>query len=160
MKRLLVPLVALAVLVLPAGAAGYPNGPGDGTLTVRDASGRVVVAATGGFIGRFDRGSIRIVDPEPDDLAEPIVTGGVRERVINERTSVYMGANVRFRLVGGKFRIAIHAKGIDLSVVGRGSAVLDGQGGRDGRFSFNGEPYRSLPDFPEPFQLGAAPAAP
>jgi hypothetical protein len=153
-KRVL-PLLVVAVLALPAVSAGARRNPADGTLSVKDAVGTIVIRATGGFIGRFDRGTISIVDPIEDDGTGPIVSGAERVRYVTYDKTVYAGTNVRFRLVGGRFRAVIRGTGIDLSVVGRGMVVLDGRGiGPDGRYSFDGDPYASLPDFATPFPLG------
>ncbi len=63
---------------------------------------------------------------------------------------------MRFRMVGGFWRVIIQGKGIDLSGIGRGQIVLDGQGGStDGTYQFDGDIYRSMPDFELRFQLGA-----
>ncbi len=155
MKRLL-PLVCLLAVGVPAASAGAPlrGADNNGTLSVKDATGKIVIRATGGFIGRFDRGSIRIIDPIPEDGTGPIVSGAERSKDLTDTTSVYAGTNVRFRLIGGKFRIEIRGTGIDLSVVGRGTAMLDGHGGpADGKYSFNGDEYGSLPDVPVTYDL-------
>ena len=153
MKRLLATVAVLA-LALPASAvAAARSGSDDGTLSVKNATGRILIRATGGFIGRFDRGSIRIIDPIADDGTGPIVSGAERSHDLNDTTSVYTGTNVKFRLIGGRFRILIIGTGIDLAVVGRGAVVLDGRGGSDGRYSFNGADYSSLPDTATTFDL-------
>jgi hypothetical protein len=147
------PLLILAVLALALPAPSAAATRDDGTLSVKDATGKIRIAAVGGFIGRFDRGYIKIIDPIADDGTGPIVSGAERSRDVNDTTSVYYGAKVRFRLIGGKFRIEIRASGIDLSVVGRGNVLLDGRGGDDGRYSFNGDSYASMPDVPTAFDL-------
>jgi hypothetical protein len=152
-KRLLATIAALAA-ALPASSVGAaPTGSDDGTLSVKNATGRIFIRATGGFIGRFDKGSIRIIDPVADDGTGPIVSGAERSHDVNDTTSVYAGTNLRFRLIGGKFRIVIIGSGIDLAVVGRGTVRFDGRGGPDGRYSFNGADYSSLPDVATTFDL-------
>jgi hypothetical protein len=153
-KRLL-PLVCLLGLAVPAASASAPARSADnnGTLSVKDATGRITIRAVGGFVGRFDRGAIRIVDPIPDDGTGPIVSGAESSKDVGDTTSVWAGTKVRFRLIGGKFRIEIRGTGINLSVVGRGTAVLDGRGPSDGKYSFNGDAYASLPDIPSEFDL-------
>jgi hypothetical protein len=153
-KRLLL-ITLFAVLALPAAAVADPRpGDEDGTLSVKDATGRIMIRATGGFIGRFDHGSIRIIDPLPDDGTGPIVSGAERAKDVSDTMSVYSGTKVRFRLIGGKFKILVFGSGIDISVVGRGTVTLDGpRGAGDGRYSFNGDAYSAMPDVPTTFDL-------
>jgi hypothetical protein len=151
-KRLL-PVFVVVALALPAASVGARENPEEGTLSVKDATGRIMIRASGGFIGRFDRGSIRVIDPIAEDGTGPVVSGAERSRDLSETTSFYSGTKVRFRLIGGKFRILIVGTGVDLSVVGHGTAVLDGRGGQDGRYSFNGGDYTSVPDFATAFDL-------
>jgi hypothetical protein len=152
-KGLLATIAALAVTLPVTSAGAAVSGSDDGTLSVKNATGRILIRATGGFIGRLDKGSIRISDPIADDGTGPIVSGAERSHDLNDTTSVYTGTNVKFRLLGGRFRILIIGSGIDLAVVGRGTVVLDGRGGSDGHYSFNGADYASLPDVAIGFDL-------
>jgi hypothetical protein len=162
MRLLLVPLSLLALLV-PAATAGDLQ-RGDGTLSIRDGRGTVVVHAQGAVIGqvaRFERnGRLIIEDLVEDDDAVPRVLGWDWSRLRRDGTPIYGGKAIRFRLIGGRFVLrATNALGLQLSVVGRGSVTLDGAGsvtsgiGYDGVFSLNGEPAESLPDEPETLQL-------
>jgi hypothetical protein len=162
MRLLLVPLSLLALLV-PVASAGDRQ-RGDGTLSIRDGRGTVVVHAQGAVIGqvaRFERnGRLVIEDLNEDDDAEPRVLGADWSRLRRDGTPVYGGKAIRFRLIGGQFVLrATNAVGLQLSVVGRGNVTMDGAGsltsgiGYDGVFSLNGEPAESLPDEPETFPL-------
>src|SRR6266511_1976647 len=55
--RIVVP-VTLLVLALPIAASAGMRTPGDGTLSVRDLDGYVLVQAKGGVIGRCDQCSL------------------------------------------------------------------------------------------------------
>jgi hypothetical protein len=162
MRLLLVPVSLLALLVPVASAGDLQRG--DGTLSIRDGRGTVVVHARGAVIGqvaRFERnGKLIIDDLEDGDGSEPRVLGADWTRLRDDGTPVYGGKALRFRLIGGRFVLrATNAVGLQLSVVGRGSVTLDGAGsltsgiGYDGMFSLNGEPAESLPDEPETFPL-------
>jgi hypothetical protein len=162
MRLLLVPLSLLALLV-PIASAGQLQ-RGDGTLSIRDGRGTVVVQARGAVIGqvaRFERnGRLVIEDLDEVDGSDPRVLGADWSRLRDDGTPVYGGKAIRFRLIGGRFVLRVtNAVGLQLSVVGRGSVTLDGAGsvtsgiGYDGVFSLNGEPAESLPDEPETFLL-------
>jgi hypothetical protein len=158
MRRLLVPLSLIALLIPSALAQASQRG--DGTLSVRDGRGSVVVQARGAVIGqltRFDRnGSLVIEDPVEGDGSKPRVVGADWARTRADGTPVYGGKGIRFRLIGGRFVLRVtNAVGLQLSVVGRGNVTLDGAGslGYDGLFSLNGEPAQSLPDELEAFPL-------
>ena len=164
MRRLLV-LTCLLALLIPAASAGNRQ-RADGTLSIRDGRGSVVVHARGAVIGQLTRlernGRLVIEDRVEGDGSEPKVVGAdwVRERP--DGTPVYGGKAIRFRLIGGRFVLRItNAVGLQLSVVGRGRVTLDGAGSLeqgvayDGVYSLNGEAFRSLPDDGRRFLLSA-----
>jgi hypothetical protein len=152
MRLLLVPLSLFALLV-PVASAGERQ-RGDGTLSIRDGRGSVVVQARGAVIGqltRFDRGGKLVIeDVDAGDGAEPRVVGADWVRARADGTPVYGGRGIRFRLIGGRFVLRVtNVVGLQLSVVGKGSVTLDGAGsplGYDGLYSINGEAPQSLPD--------------
>jgi hypothetical protein len=147
MKALLIAL-ALIALALPAAAAGMHLDPADGTLSVRDGRGSFVVNARGGIIGSFTRGRVIITDPIDGDGTGPIVSGDDWHKDRTDITTVYGGTRVRFRLIGGSFRIRVVGTGVNLAVVGRGSVTITGQGtDDDGTYSVNGVPYAPVPAF-------------
>src|SRR3954470_15545196 len=147
MSRALVFLAVLA-LGLPAGAAATATDIGDGTLSIKDGRGSFTIAARGGIIGTFARGSVVITDPVADDGTGPIVSGDDWPPVYrNETTTVYGGTRVRFRLIGGRFRIKVQGTGVNLSLVVKGQIPLNGKGtGDDGTYSVNGESPIPVPD--------------
>jgi hypothetical protein len=155
--------LAAAALIVPS-ASGDDLQRGDGTLSVQNGRGSVVIHARGAVIGqvtRFERGGKLVIDDlNEDDDSDPIVRGAdwVRER--GDGTPVYGGKGVRFRLIGGRFVLRVtNAVGLQLSVVGKGRVTLDGAGSLvsgvvyDGVYSLNGEELQSLPDEPTTFLL-------
>lgn len=161
MRRLL-PIAALAALLLPSAGAGMPRTSGDGTLSLRDGRGMFTVNAKGGVIGSFARGKVVIVDPIVEDGTGPIVSLSSDDirRDVSDTTTVVTGTKVRFRLIGGSFRIKVIGRGINLSVVGRGTVTLNGEGTlADGSYSVNGADYQLVPSeaFSFPLNAGSSP---
>ena len=153
------PLLTFAMLIAlaaPAGASARERSPSDGTLSVRDARGTIILNVRGGVIGSFAQGSVRIVDPIDGDGTGPIVSGDEFRKEIDEKTDVYRGTKVRFRIIGGAFKVVIKGRGINLSLVGKGNVTLNGAGTEDdGTYSVNGGDYVSIPEFALPFPLTA-----
>src|SRR5213078_2829645 len=69
-----------------------------------------------------------ITDPVDGDGTGPIVSGDDWQKDRDEHTTVYGGTRVRFRLIGGAFKIRVIGTGVNLSVVGRGQVILNGAG--------------------------------
>ena len=154
--RALLTFAMLAALALPAASAAREQGATDGTLSVRDARGMVTISVRGGVIGSFARGSVRISDPVDGDGTGPIVTGDEWSNERDATTTTWGGTRVRFRIIGGAFRIVVKGRGINLSLVGKGNVTLDGAGTLDdGSYSVNGGEYLAMPGFPLPFPLSS-----
>jgi hypothetical protein len=148
MRRLVFITIAVLALALPAVAGALKRGPGDGTLVVDNAQGTVVLRVKGGIIGRFDAGTIDVIDVVGGDGPAPVLRRCEDKEIISPRRQLCSSSTeVRFRLIGGLYRVRIDAIGIDLSVVGRGSVALDGSGFADqsGRYSVNGASYQAFP---------------
>jgi hypothetical protein len=156
--RALLTFAVLIALALPAASAAREQGASDGTLSVLGARGAITISGRGGVIGSFARGSVTISDPVEGDGTGPIVTGDDFPPVErNDTTTTWRGTRVRFRIIGGSFRIVVRGRGINLSVVGTGKVTLDGAGtGDDGSYSVNGGDYLAIPVFSFPFQLSSA----
>lgn len=161
-RLLPLPVFLLAFFAVAAVAFAAKPGPvEDGTLSVRDARAMIQLRMKGGLIGRFGQGKLTVSD-SPTDTNTVVVRGAERIRDLNERTTVYSGTNIRFRIADDD-RIVVKIQGskINLSAVGRGNGVLDGWGNPsagvyfDGSYSLNGDEYRSLPDRPTPIDLEA-----
>ncbi len=153
MRRLSAILAVLA-FAIPATAIAAVSAPGDGTLSVRDGKGTFAITARGGVIGSFAHGKVIITDPDPNDGTGPKVSGSEWHRERSDITDVYGGTDVRFRLIGGTFRIKVIGTGVNLSVVGKGSVSLNGEGTPDdGTYSVDGGDYVAVPDFLTTFSL-------
>ena len=109
-------------------------------------------------------GIVTIHDLTPEDANEPSVFGDDRPvRFVGETGIQYGGTGLRFRLAGGRWRIVVSGRGIDLSAVGKGAGTIksDGEAG-PGIYSLDGadcrktpETCRPLPELTRVFQLGA-----
>jgi opacity protein-like surface antigen len=155
MRRLLT-FAMLAALVLPAASAARIQGASDGTLSARDARGTITISGRGGVIGSFARGSVTINDPVDGDGTGPVVTGDDWSKDRDATTTTWGGTKVRFRIIGGSFRIVVKGRGINLSLVGTGKVTLDGAGtGDDGSYSVNGGDYVAMPGFSFVFPLSS-----
>ena len=155
MRRLLT-FAMLAALALPAASAARTQGANDGTVSVRDARGTITISGRGGVIGSFARGSVTIADPIEGDGTGPVVTGDDWSKDRDATTTTWGGTKVRFRIIGGSFRIVVRGRGINLSLVGTGKVTLSGAGtADDGSYSVNGGDYISVPGFPFAFPLSS-----
>jgi hypothetical protein len=148
MRRLFVVCALSAALAVPVAAHAAANG----TLSVKNATGSVAVAARGVLLGHCDRCTVTITDPDPSDGPAPVVQPLAALRTtLSDTKTTYQGNDLRFKLIGGFFRIRVVGTGIDVSVVATGAAVLDN--GSSGTFSLNGDPYLPMPSFKTPLQL-------
>jgi hypothetical protein len=143
--------------------------PDAGVLSVERGKGVVTLDLRGSVLGRLANGALRVTDLTPRDRYLPIVVGRklVAER-LGPRTVVYRGQGLRFRMLGGGYRIVVRGSGISLSAVGRGVVSLDAERTLleedAGVYSLGGvdcgiEPAlcTPLPDEPELFILGPKP---
>ena len=157
-------LLFIAPIIVPAPVQGGP--PANGTLSVKDGNGMVQLSSRGTMIGRIDRGRITVTDPKPFDGRKPRVLGYDSARKSrNRKTTVYTGRNLRLRSTGGYFHVLFQGRGIDLSAVGRGQGLIQGQTDdpnlpSDGLWSLNDEEYRSLPATITRFGLVGPPPPP
>ena len=160
MKRLL-PLAALAAVLFPSTGAATARTAGDGTLSVLDGRGKFTIIARGGVIGSFARGRVIVTDPIDGDGTGAIVSGDDWHRDRGEQTDIYGGTRVRFRLIGGSFKIVVIGRGVNLSVVGRGTVTVNGEGTLDdGAYSVNGGDYFAVLPGAFTFPLNASSTSP
>ena len=158
-------IACLLALVIPAAAytRTAPPPAANGTLSIREARGVAQLNVRGSMTGRLN-GRLTITDPKPFDAKRPIVYGATRTIYRNEKTTVFQGKKLRFRLIGSLFQARLDGKAIFVSAIGRGKGLLDGAGDvnvdlfYDGVWSLNDEPYKSLPDDPSSFELVASPS--
>ena len=167
MRKLVTLACAFAVtatLVVSSGSAAQ----GVGVLSVGGGRGTVTLDVRGSVLGRLASGTLRVTDHTPRDRFSEIVKGStVLAEQVGPRTVVYRGTGLRFRMVGGAYRIAVRGSGIAVSAVGRGVVVLAGEprnvGDSTGVYSLvegadcSVDPTECTPLPPEPerFVLGA-----
>lgn len=125
MRKLAVLLCSITALVAAAAALAQPT---PGTLSVERGRGVVMIDLKGSVVGRITSGSLRVTDHTPNDRFTAVVYGRklTQERA-GPRTIVYRGAGLRFRMLGGGYRMVARGSGITVSAVGRGSVMLDGE---------------------------------
>ena len=162
MRRLLTLAVLALGLALPAGADARPRAADDGTLSVKEGRGVVTIQGRGGVIGTFNKGSVTINDPVDGDGTGPIVTGDDLPPIEHSDTmTTWRGTKVRFRIIGGRFKVVVRGRGINLSFVGKGNIILNGYGtDDDGSYAINGGDYNLIPAFALPFTLSATAPGP
>jgi hypothetical protein len=169
MRKLVLLACSLAVLAAVAVASAGAAVDQPGSLSVDDGRGTVVLELRGSVLGRLGNGSIRVTDLTPRDPFGEIVMGKnlLPEERVGPRTVLYRGQGLRFRMLGGRYRIRVVGTGIAVSAVGRGVVVLDGERRADettGLYSLTEgvdcsiEPTlcTPLPDEPERFTLGSS----
>ncbi|MCS7006487.1 MAG: hypothetical protein RMM28_03775 [Thermoleophilia bacterium] len=122
-------LCACALLVLAAGSsARVRTEPSAGTLSIERGRGLVVLEIRGAVLGRLASGTIRVVDITPRDRFQAHVLGRrLVEEPLGPRSVLYRGQGMRFRMIGGGYRISIRGEGLSLSAVGRGTVTLVGE---------------------------------
>ena len=125
MRKLVVLLGSITALAAAAAAFAQPT---PGTLSVERGRGVVMIDLKGSVVGRLTNGSLRVTDHTPFDRYTAVVSGRklTQERV-GPRTIVYRGTGLRFRLLGGGYRMVARGTGITVSAVGRGNVMLDGE---------------------------------
>lgn len=159
MRRTVCICVFLVALVVPAAAFALHVKDTDGTLVVTNGTAPrgtpvVTLVIKGAAIGHLDAGRIVIQDLVPNDPYSPEVTGFSWKRDsqdLTETTYGGVGQNFRLRAVGGAYKITIYGQGVDLVASGTGNVVLAGSpdaGVTDGKYSLNGQDFRSLPATP------------
>jgi hypothetical protein len=115
-------------------AATASAGSDDGTLAIANEEGYAAISATGTVIGRISGfATVRIVDLDTTEGGIPVI-GHCPERENisaqtpnpDDKTIRCTGEDIRFRIVGGAFRIVASGQGINLSVAGKGKVSLYG----------------------------------
>jgi len=169
--RMLALFACAAVAAVASGLASAAE-PSAGTLSVDNGRGAVALDLRGSLLGRLASGMLRVTDQTPSDRFGALVVGRkVTQERLGPRTVVYRGSGLRFRMLGGGTRVVVRGTGIDLSAVGRGAVVLDGEprfvGDDVGVYSLDGvdcsvEPVTCVPIPSDPvrFLFGAAESGP
>src|SRR5438309_5807399 len=139
MRRFLTPFACVAALALSA--AALAGNRSDGALSVKNATGSVAVLGRGAVLGHCARCTVIIDDPNPDDGGVPVVVGWEETHQLSPTRTSWSGDGIRFKLIGGFFRVKIIGNGIDVGAVVTGQAVLDGQGAVAGAFALDDGPF-------------------
>jgi hypothetical protein len=141
MRKAAVLALLAAVVAVPtvALAAKLDSSP----LSISDGRGLVVLKGRGTVIGRVDRGSITVTDLTPGDTTEPL-TFNCDDETFRGLASTCTGDKLRFRMIGGGWRISIKGVGIDLSAaISRGTLYVKGDAKRPGSYSVEGVDCRT-----------------
>lgn len=157
MRRLLTFVLLAGALALPASSAARTLAATDGTLSVKDARGVVAIQGRGAVIGSVGKGTVLINDPVDGDGTGPIVSGDEWSKDKTDTATIWGGTKVRFRNIGGTFKVVVRGRGINLSFVGTGNIIVNGAGtDNDGSYAVNGGDYNLIPAFALPFTLNAS----
>jgi hypothetical protein len=118
-------VLACALAVAFGALAAAADEPSSGTLSIERGRGLVVLEIRGSVLGRLATGTVRVSDMTPRDRFQPLVVGRrLVEEPLGPRTILYRGQGIRFRMIGGGYRIVIRGEGLSLSAVGRGTVTL------------------------------------
>jgi hypothetical protein len=167
MRRILLLLAGAAVLALPAAAAARAQShrvTRPGFLVVRNAltdggvTGRPVatIVVNGFVIGRIaQEGRVQVyhLRSSAGSLAGTATGVDVSRRPVTWHGvpgTEFSGSGFRLRAVGGVWRVVVYGAGVSLYAAGRGPGRVSLHGsvfsrGTDGVYSFNGEPFASMP---------------
>jgi hypothetical protein len=124
-RRVFLCVLACAVGFAGAGAA---SASASTSIELLDGSGRAVLNLRGAVLGGFESGRITVTRHVGVDRVVVIVSGADWMEVVNERTTIYGGSEIRFRVFHGSWRVRIQGSGIDATAVGRGTVGLAGRG--------------------------------
>jgi hypothetical protein len=134
MRRILFILVC-SLGAVPAALAGS-SASGDGVLELKAVYGKVTIGkeiqpARGLLWGQMDTGKLIVEDPILGD-GRILVTGWETKAYTPASTfdgtpaqTTYTGANIHFRVTGGKYRLIFRGSGIDLTAIGAGTAFIN-----------------------------------
>lgn len=165
MQKLAPLMCSIAVAAALAGFAGAAE-PNVGTLSVERGKGVVMLDLRGSVLGLLTNGTLRVTDQTPGDRYAALVVGRrLTQERLGPRTVLYRGSGLRFRMLGGGYRIVVRGNGIAISAVGSGVVMLDGDpqvpGEDTGVYSLEGvdcglepELCAPLPEEPERIVLG------
>jgi hypothetical protein len=174
MRRLVLVSMACAALAVPAAALGAHRAAGDGTLVVRNGAAPtdppvptpvVQLKITGSVIGEIKNAWGKIViDAGPKGGGVEVTgAGNPHDVAVPKGTSAQWWSSAdgfKFRAVNGTFTILIYGSNVNLFAVGSGTAQVAGMPDMttgDGRYSLNGDPFKSLPATPtKQLSIGSA----
>jgi len=159
MRRIVFFLALLVGLATPLAALAAKDGVNDGTLVVKNAAAPidgpdkaavVRLTITGSVIGQVTGQGRIIIDGGAKSPAPEVTGAGAPHDVkVSDTAQAWTGDvdGFKFRAVGGTYTIVIYGSGVSLVAIGSGSVVLTGtpDSTTDGRYSLNGDDFKSLP---------------
>jgi hypothetical protein len=155
------PLTLLCGLVLAPAAVAATHATGDGVLELKavNATKVVIQGSRGAIWGQLDKGTLRVVDPNPDDKLVALVSGAEQVRpTIDPGVTIYSGTNIHFRFSGSKYGFSIVGTGIDVTAVGVGKAWLTGVGSLDdGDYAVDDGKWQPVPFLKKLVTFGVQP---
>ena len=140
----------------PAAALAAHEAGGDGSVVVKNGTGSgktavVVLHVTGSVIGEVDGQGKIIVDPGIGGVAPQVTGANLATHSDPDGTSQTWTSGpdgFKFRAVDGTFTILIYGSAVNVVALGKGWVKVAGSldtPKSDGRFSLNGDPWKSLP---------------
>jgi hypothetical protein len=134
----------------PRSLARYMSADKD-RVELRNGRGIALFHARGAMFGALRRGRLRIVDLPRGLETEVEVDGAETIKEIDERTTVYIGRDLRFYIEKGWWRARIQGRGIYAGAAVHGTLALVG---RAGRYSIRDGDFRAWPKKRRVFRLG------
>jgi hypothetical protein len=122
--RLLVSVLLCAVVFASTAAAAAAAT----SIELLGGNGRAVLNLRGAVLGGLQSGRLTVTRHPGRDRVEVIVFGADWTQVVSERTTIYGGEGIRFRVFHGSWRVRIQGSGIAATAVGRGTVGLAGRG--------------------------------
>jgi hypothetical protein len=124
----LIAVSGLIAGVFASGGAAKATMPGDGCLVVNKGFGKVSISLSRGVVfGRFLGGTLWYSDLNADTTRLPIVPNVIPTKVGDHLWKFGPADNLRFR-TSGATKLTVNATSMDLSVAGKGTAVLSTNG--------------------------------
>jgi hypothetical protein len=139
-------------LVLSAGVASGAALAPSGSFEVKGGRGTVQISGKGVLVGRLGKGSLEILDLNPNDQWSPRVNGIPRGKTVTLR-----GKNVSFYIPGGRYRVTANGSDISISARGTGSVTLNGDPdavGDTGMYAVGDDALAPLPEVPTKTTFG------
>jgi hypothetical protein len=139
-------------LVLTAGVASGAALAPSGSFEVKGGRGTVQISGKGVLVGRLGKGSLEILDLNPNDQWSPRVNGIPRGKTVTLR-----GKNVSFYIPGGRYRVTASGSDISVSARGTGTVTLNGDPdavGDTGMYAVGDDALAPLPEVPTKATFG------
>lgn len=151
-RRAILSVLACTVAIAATGVASASAAT---SIELLGGSGRAVLNLRGAVLGGFESGRITVTRNPGVDRVVVIVSGADWTEIVNDRTTIYGGSEIRFRVFHGSWRVRIQGSGIAATAVGRGTVGLAGRG----QYSLAGErPFLQWPAEYQTIRLALAAA--